>query len=277
MPASIPYPPTDGTLASGAQMNANLIALLAADNNSVLRDGTSPFTGNQSMGLNKLVSLANATLLGDAVNLGQLNAAVLPLAPLASPALTGTPTAPTAAAGTNTTQLATTGFVTSSGFAPLASPALTGTPTLNGNPLGSTPAGAVFHFAMSAVPAGYLQCNGAAVSRTTYQALFLAIGVVFGAGDQTTTFNLPELRGEFIRNWDNGLGVDPGRTFGSAQAADIAPHTHPITTYHGAGNDGLNRVSSYAVMGASDVSATNASTGVETRPRNIALLVCIKT
>jgi len=277
MPASIPYPPTDGTLASGTQMNANLIALLAAITNSVLRDGTLPMTGNLSFGGNKGTNLANATLSGDAVAFGQLTTVLSAYAPLASPAFTGTPTAPTAAAGTNTTQLATTGFVTSSGFAPLASPALTGAPTLNGNPLGSTPAGAVFHFAMSTVPVGYLECNGAAVSRATYSTLFSAIGVVFGAGDGTTTFNLPELRGEFIRNWDDGRGIDTGRTFGSAQLSDIAPHTHPITTYHGTGTDGLNHVSSYAVVGATDISATNASTGTETRPRNIALLVCIKT
>jgi len=90
MPASIPYPPTDGTLASGTQMNANLIALLAAITNSVLRDGTLPMTGNLSFGGNKGTNLANATLAGDAVAFGQLTALLAPYAPLAAPAFTGT-------------------------------------------------------------------------------------------------------------------------------------------------------------------------------------------
>ena len=119
--------------------------------------------------------------------------------------------------------------------------------------------------------------NGAAVSRTTYAALFAAIGVVFGAGDGSSTFNLPELRGEFIRSWDDGRGVEPARTFGSAQAADIAPHSHSIYTNYGTGIDGSSRVSSFAVNGPTGVASTNPSTGTETRPRNIALLVCIKT
>ena len=90
MPASIPYPPTDGTLASGTQMNANLIALLAAITNSVLRDGTLPMMGNLSFGGNKGTNLANATLSGDAVAYGQLTTVLSAYAPLASPVFTGT-------------------------------------------------------------------------------------------------------------------------------------------------------------------------------------------
>lgn len=57
------------------------------------------------------------------------------------------------------------------------------------------PAGTVYYFALEEPPAGYLVCNGAAVSRTTYANLFQAIGTRFGAGDGATTFNLPDLRG----------------------------------------------------------------------------------
>lgn len=60
------------------------------------------------------------------------------------------------------------------------------------------PAGAVFAFAGNSDPAGALLCNGAAVSRTTYARLFAAIGTTYGAGNGSTTFNLPDLRGRFI-------------------------------------------------------------------------------
>jgi len=91
------------------------------------------------------------------------------------------------------------------------------------------PAGAIQLFAMSAVPSGWLECNGAAISRTTYANLFAAIGTLYGAGNGTTTFNLPDLRGMFVRGWDNGRSVDPGRTLGSQQAAANNPHTHTPT------------------------------------------------
>jgi hypothetical protein len=78
----------------------------------------------------------------------------------------------------------------------------------------------------SATPAGWLLANGAAVSRTTYAALFAAIGAIYGAGDGSTTFNLPDGRGLAIRGLDNGRGIDPGRALGSYQADAIAAHTH---------------------------------------------------
>jgi hypothetical protein len=63
------------------------------------------------------------------------------------------------------------------------------------------PSGMVLYFANSTVPTGWLQCNGAAVSRTTYANLYAAIGTVYGSGDGSTTFNLPDTRGQFIRSW----------------------------------------------------------------------------
>lgn len=86
--------------------------------------------------------------------------------------------------------------------------------------------GDVFYTAASAAPAFSLKANGAAVSRTAYAALFAAIGTVYGAGDGFTTFNLPDLRGEFIRGFDDGRGVDGGRTMGSAQSGAIQSHGH---------------------------------------------------
>ena len=61
------------------------------------------------------------------------------------------------------------------------------------------PIGAVIAYAGAAVPPGYFECNGQAISRTTYSALFAAIGTTYGAGDASTTFNVPDMRDEFIR------------------------------------------------------------------------------
>lgn len=137
----------------------------------------------------------------------------------------------------------------------------------------AVPPGAVFWMAMNTPPSGYLKANGDAVSRTTYAALFAAIGTTFGAGNGSTTFNLPNLRGEFIRGWDDGRGVDSGRAFGSAQGQAIQSHTHSIptiSTISGSGTYGLRD-------GPQDGSVNVSSTGGnETRPRNVALLAVIK-
>ena len=89
--------------------------------------------------------------------------------------------------------------------------------------------GAISWFARSSPPVGWVKANGAAVSRTAYSILFAAIGTSFGAGDGSTTFNLPDLRGEFVRGWDDARGIDVGRSFGSAQAAAVESHTHSFT------------------------------------------------
>lgn len=90
----------------------------------------------------------------------------------------------------------------------------------------NVPAGTVIYTASSAAPDGYLKANGEAVSRTTYAELFAAIGTRFGNGDGSTTFHLPDLRGEFIRGWDDGRGVDPVRTIGTAQGSQNLSHSH---------------------------------------------------
>ncbi|RMG49546.1 MAG: tail fiber protein, partial [Gammaproteobacteria bacterium] len=82
----------------------------------------------------------------------------------------------------------------------------------------SAPVGSVIAWTSTTPPDNYLECNGAAISRTAYSDLFAVIGTIFGAGDGSTTFNLPDLRGEFIRGYDNGRGADVGRALGSAQS-----------------------------------------------------------
>jgi phage-related tail fiber protein len=85
----------------------------------------------------------------------------------------------------------------------------------------SMPAGCVMFFACRDAPNGWLKCNGAAISRTIYASLFDAIGSTFGNGDGSTTFNLPDLRGEFLRGWDDERGIDNKRNFGSWQAPSL--------------------------------------------------------
>lgn len=88
------------------------------------------------------------------------------------------------------------------------------------------PASSIMYFARLTAPAGWLKANGAAISRTAYAGLYAAMGTAFGAGDGFNTFNLPDLRGEFIRGWDDGRGIDAGRALNTRQAGDLASHSH---------------------------------------------------
>ena len=90
------------------------------------------------------------------------------------------------------------------------------------------PSGSVFCMAVATIPSGYLECNGAAVSRVTYAALFAVIGTQYGTGNGSSTFNVPDLRGEFVRGFDNGRGADSGRSIGSSQGDDNKQHNHGI-------------------------------------------------
>jgi len=147
------------------------------------------------------------------------------------------------------------------------------------------PAGAVQYFAMNTAPSGWLKANGQAVSRTTYATLFSAIGTTFGSGDGSTTFNVPDLRGEFVRGWDDSRGIDSGRAFGSWQTQNTNKEQISMnTSSNGSGpisaptEDG-STFSAWMTSGRND-GGTRAirlnMTNTETRPRNFALLACIK-
>jgi microcystin-dependent protein len=137
------------------------------------------------------------------------------------------------------------------------------------------PPGSIIWYAANSAPTGYLKANGANVNRTTYADLFTAIGTTFGVGDGSTTFTLPDLRGEFPRGWDDGRGIDSGRAFGSAQADALKSHSHTIATRATVTSGGADEPPLDATGGA--VSYPTSSTGgAETRPRNIALLAIIK-
>lgn len=165
---------------------------------------------------------------------------------------------------------------------------------------GGMPSGAVQAFAMSTAPSGWLKCNGQTVSRTTYAALFTAIGTTYGAGDGSTTFTLPDLRGEFIRGWDDSRGVDSGRTMGSTQTDALQNIQGTATTVNRGGSSSGSEIfkahsGAFADGGSagsfgegwqgeggsgSDILDFDASrvvrTSTETRPRNIAMNYCIK-
>ena len=173
------------------------------------------------------------------------------------------------------------------------------------------PSGAVFCIAVASVPSGYLECNGQSVSRTTFSALFAVIGTQYGASN-SSTFKVPDLRGEFIRGFDNGRGVDSGRSVASSQSHQHPQHNHNVSAssnssvsdpghkhniLFGIGSFGgssgaqvprdsgtiTNRMSNsntgISVSTSTSISQSNrggTSNSSETRPRNIAMMYVIK-
>lgn len=176
--------------------------------------------------------------------------------------------------------------------------------------------GMVAHFASNSAPAGWLKANGALVSRASFPGLWAfaqasgnivtdatwLAGTVPGAfsqGDGSTTFRVPDLRGEFARGWDDGRGVDSGRGIGTGQQQQIPNHQHVMPFGWDSGsyfswldvgnvpifgsvvNSGATRFS-FGTGGtgtggrfAYTSTAIDNSSG-ENRPRNVALLACIK-
>ncbi|MEG6507191.1 phage tail protein [Nitratidesulfovibrio sp. 1201_IL3209] len=137
----------------------------------------------------------------------------------------------------------------------------------------------------SSAPDGSLVCDGSARSRTAYAALFAVVGTTYGAGDGSTTFNLPDLRGEFRRGADLGRGVDTGRVVGSAQGDAFQGHWHAgwvgLLNVSAGGSEVVRsngvQASANAVRGPQS-DGTNGSPRIasETRPRNVAVVTCIK-
>lgn len=132
-----------------------------------------------------------------------------------------TPFASTVTSGNIPLFSGTTGRFTDSGFS---------TSTL-------TPVGAVMDYAGATAPSGWLLSYGQAVSRTTYSALFTAIGTTYGVGDGSTTFNLPDLRGRVVAGQDdmggssaNRLTDQSGGLNGDTLADTGGAETHTLTT-----------------------------------------------
>jgi hypothetical protein len=107
------------------------------------------------------------------------------------------------------------------------------------------PAGIVSLFGGSAAPTGWLICDGSAISRTTYSILFAAVGTTYGAGDGSTTFNLPDLRGRVPVGLASG-GATNVATLGNndGHAATTRNVSHHHTIQSGTGGSGLSAPSS---------------------------------
>jgi microcystin-dependent protein len=139
------------------------------------------------------------------------------------------------------------------------------------------PAGAVQAFAMNSAPAGWLAADGSNVNRTTYAALFSAIGTTYGAGDGSTTFALPDLRGYFVRGSGTNSDGTAAGTFGAKQADELKAHTHVVGSRvnSAAFGTGIVASSNSAIINGAN-NSTESTGGTETRPKNIAMLYCIK-
>lgn len=171
------------------------------------------------------------------------------------------------AAPTTTLQAATKGYVDAAG-----------------------PAGLIAPFGGTSAPTGWLACDGSAVSRTTYATLFAAISTTWGSGDGSTTFNVPDLRGAFLRG-SGTSSLDPSspRAVGSFQAEAYLSHTHTDSghthtiaiqnlTESGSGGAGVNKLQNGGSTTTNSGTANiQASGGAETRPDNYAVLYIIKT
>jgi len=162
------------------------------------------------------------------------------------------------------------------------------------------PIGAIIEYTTEVVPNDlFMYAHGQAISRTTYATLFSVIGTRYGGGDGSTTFNLPDKRGLFTREWDNGKGIDAGRTLGTTQQDSVEKHKHIQSlgeAYDTAGIFGKSTTKGYqgsqggldndnylwytndgGVYQGTDPNAENPNVmGDETRPKNIAMVSLIR-
>lgn len=174
-------------------------------------------------------------------------------------------------------------------------------------PSAGVPPGVTWMYAANSAPAGWLICNGAAINRVTYAALFGVIGTAYGPGDGSTTFNIPNMLGQFPRGFDSGSTIDPARVFGTTQGFALENHNHaegasyttgssrpgiygdtslatggsfPVgATVHTDANNGTRQLyTSTGTVGAGSGSGAPAGTfAAETRPTNVTFTFIIKT
>ena len=139
------------------------------------------------------------------------------------------------------------------------------------------PVGSVIAFAVNSAPTGWLGADGSAVNRTTYASLFSTIGTTHGTGDGSTTFNLPDLRGIFVRGSGSQTisGTTYSGTFAERQQDDFKSHTHTFNDT-GVSQTGLTGGPTPFLNAGTTAKTTGSTGGTETRPANIALLYCIK-
>lgn len=143
------------------------------------------------------------------------------------------------------------------------------------------PPGMVAPYTASSAPTGWLMCEGATVSRTTYANLFAVVGTNFGSGDGSTTFHLPDFRGRFLRGQNVSTGRDPdvgsrtamnsggstGDVIGSIQSSQFGSHTHTATDSGHTHSNSLNDSGhSHVVQQAFGSGGASSTIGVQTAP-----------
>ena len=165
--------------------------------------------------------------------------------------------------------------------------------TASGSGIGlSLPSGMIMPFAGENIPQGWLLCNGQQVSRNSFRDLFNAIGEIYGNGDGSSTFHVPDLRGRFLRGHDptqlvdidagtrfpNNAGGATGNNVGTEQVDMYQSHNHSDTVYWSSqvGPFNAGYVNAFAVAQNSHTTFTNNSGGSETRPKNVAINYIIK-
>lgn len=141
--------------------------------------------------------------------------------------------------------------------------------------------GLAFINPFTSVPTGFIELEGQAISRTTYAKLFAKYGTMYGAGNGTTTFNLPDYRGYFLRGWAHGQSTDPdkssrtdrgdgttGDNIGTKQGDQLKAHAHDQTIKANAtASAGLGE--NTVLFNTPPLDQTSTVGGNETRPRNI--------
>ncbi|MCU1765335.1 phage tail protein [Pseudomonas protegens] len=143
--------------------------------------------------------------------------------------------------------------------------------------MSALPVGAMVPFPKGTVPPGFLEVDGSVQSIATYPDLSAYLGTVFNKGDEGAgNFRLPESRGEFFRGWDHGRGVDAGRGVGSWQADELRSHTHPIGNQNTYGSGSSAGPLHTGGKSGDLAQPTGPVGGAETRPRNLAVMWCLK-
>nr|WP_236183715.1 phage tail protein [Pseudomonas protegens] len=161
--------------------------------------------------------------------------------------------------------------------------------------MSALPVGAMVPFPKGTVPAGFLEVDGSVQSAATYPDLAAYLGTAFNTGGEGAgNFRLPESRGEFLRGWDHGRGVDAGRTLGSSQTDALQNITGESSTFPNAFSAPLSSLGAFRTnargnmppglsnggtwtSSSIDFDASRvARTSTETRPRNLAVMWCIK-
>jgi len=261
-----------------------------------------------------------------------VNTALGTKASIESPSLTGTPASTTPTQSDNSTRIATTAYVTTKVSGAIANvyskievdgkiTGVTGPTTRTIKQVdddlqnwlqynGGTPVGAIVYYPASTIPFGWMECDGRTLDKNTYPSLFAIVGYTYGGSGNN--FKLPDLRGEFIRGWDHGKGVDRSRTLGSWQRGTLTTFdpnfgSYNVTSviarnnYSGATggiswtdpDDATGKIGVDYVFSGKDmwpdmlrVEINNAPTPNElatngwaygmSRPRNVALVACIR-